>query len=163
MKSFAFAAAAAAVAAVALGSAASAQNAPKPVARGDYIKTIDGHFANIDANHDGSLSRPELAAEQQRELNQAKERLQQQLQVRFKQLDTNKDGQLSVQEFVAAAPPIRAAETADQMLQTLDSNHDGKISAEEFRAPQLAKFSRLDANHDGTVTPAEMQAAAGKK
>ena len=148
---------------VLIGSAAAAQNAPKPVSRTDYVKNLDNNFARIDTNHDGSISAAELATEQQRELVLAKNALQQQAQARFKQLDTNKDGQLSPAEFAALAPTIRTSQTPQQALQALDSNHDGKLSADEFRAPQLAKFNKADANHDGTVTPAEAQAAAGKK
>jgi Ca2+-binding EF-hand superfamily protein len=159
MKSFAIAAAVL----VAIGSAAAAQNAPKPVSRTDYVKNLDNSFARIDANHDGSLSAAELGTEQQRELGIAKTAIQQQAQARFKQLDTNKDGQLSPAEFAAIAPSIRTSQTPQQALQAIDSNHDGKLSVEEFRAPQVAKFNKADANHDGTVTPAEAKAASGQK
>ena len=148
---------------VVIGSAAAAQNAPKPVSRTDYVKNLDNNFARIDTNHDGSISAAELATEQQRELVLAKNALQQQAQARFKQLDTNKDGQLSPAEFAALAPTIRTSQTPQQALQALDSNHDGRLSADEFRAPQLAKFNKADANHDGTVTPAEAKAASGQK
>lgn len=136
---------------------------PKPINRVDYVKAVDAHFNQIDANHDGKLSKEELAAELQRELQMANARIAQQLQAKFKQLDTNHDGQLSLQEFMAIQPSIRSSETPDQMLQRLDTNHDGKLSADEFRAPELAKFNRLDTNHDGVVTPAEIQAASGHK
>ena len=137
--------------------------APKPITRAAYVKTVDSRFGAIDVNHDGIITKAELVAEQQRELQQMAARIRQQLEARFRQLDTNKDGQLSLQEFIAAAPPLRTAQTPDQMIQQLDTNHDGKISAEEFRAPELAKFSRVDANHDGVVTPDEIKAAAARK
>ena len=143
------------------GSALFAQ--AKPVSRGEYINTLNGRFNTMDTNHDGSVSAAELGAEQQKEMQQAKNTINQQMAARFKQLDTNKDNQLSLQEFLAAVPAIRTSEGAQQMMQRLDTNKDGKLSADEFRAPQLATFNRADANHDGTVTPAEMQAAAGKK
>jgi Ca2+-binding EF-hand superfamily protein len=146
-----------------LGSAALAQAAPKPVSRADFMKTLDGRFNAVDANHDGKISKDELAAQQQRELQKAKAGIAQQMQAKFKQLDTNKDGQLSAAEFMAAAPPIRTAETPDQMLQKLDSNRDAKVTADEFRAPQLAVFNKADANRDGVVTPDEMRAAATRK
>jgi Ca2+-binding EF-hand superfamily protein len=154
---------AAAAAAVVLASTASAQDASKPVSRADFIKNLDGHFAQVDTNHDGFLSAAELATEQQRELQQGKAVLQQRARDQFQRLDTNKDGQLSVQEFMALVPTIRTAQTPQQALQALDSSHDGKISADEFRAPKLANFNKADANHDGIVTPAEMKAASGQK
>jgi hypothetical protein len=80
--------------------------------------------------------------------------------MKFRQLDTNHDGQLSLSEFMAIQPQVHASESPDQMLQRLDTNHDGKVTAEEFRAPDLAKFNAADANHDGIVTPAEALAYA---
>jgi Ca2+-binding EF-hand superfamily protein len=135
----------------------------KPVTRGAYINTLNARFGGIDTNHDGIVSAAEMAAEQQKEMQQAKTTINQQLSARFKQLDTNKDNQLNLQEFLAAAPGIRASENSEQLLQRLDANKDGKLSADEFRNPQLATFDKADANHDGTVTPAEMQAVSGKK
>lgn len=146
-----------------IASAAQAPQAPRPISRTDYLKTVDAHFAQIDTNHDGKITKEELAAELQHELQAANARITQQLQAKFRQLDTNHDGQLSLQEFMAIQPSIHPSETPDQMIQRLDTNHDGKISADEFRGPELAKFNRLDANHDGVVTPAEIQAASGRK
>jgi Ca2+-binding EF-hand superfamily protein len=153
----------AAAAMLPLSAVAVAQNVPKPVARADYIKNIDARFNIADTNHDGSISKVELAAEQQRELQMAKAQIEQKLQQQFKQLDTNKDGQLSLREFMAAAPGIHSTDSPDEVLQRLDANHDGKISVEEYRAPEVAKFNRLDANHDGIVTPAELRAASGQR
>jgi EF-hand domain pair/EF hand len=150
------------LAGIALAPAASAQNAPKPIPRADYIKTIDARFNGADANHDGQVTKAEALAQQQRDLAGAKGRVNQQLQESFNRLDTNHDGKLSLQEFMGAAPPVKVAEGPDQMIARLDTNKDGKISAAEFRAPELAKFNRVDANHDGIVTPQEIQAARGK-
>ena len=152
-----------AIALLTVAAPAFAQNAPKPIPRSEYIKNLDNRFAGMDANHDGTITLAELTAQQQRELEMAKQRLQQQIQARFNQLDTNKNGQLSLQEFLAATPPIRTNETPQDLLQRFDANRDGKVTLEEFRAPEVAKFNKIDTNHDGTVTPAELQAAAGKK
>ena len=145
-----------------LGAPLLAQAAPRPVARAEFLKNIDNNFAGIDTNKDGQLTKAELTVQQQKELQQAKALVAQQLQARFKQLDTNKKGSLSPQEFAAAAGPIRTAETPEQLLKTLDSNGDGRITTEEFRAPQIAKFNKVDANRDGIATPEEMRKATGK-
>jgi Ca2+-binding EF-hand superfamily protein len=149
-------------AAVLIAQTSSATAQQKSVARADYMKTLNSHFALVDTNHDGSISKAELVAEQQKEMSQAKAAIAQQMRVRFNQLDTNKDGQLSFQEFLVAAPGLQTSENPDQLMQRLDANHDGKLNAQEFLAPQVAKFNKADANHDGIVTPEEAKAAAGK-
>jgi len=158
-----FLATAAAVLPLTAAAAAQAPQQPKPVNRTDYIKAVDAHFNQLDANHDGKVTKEELAAELQRELQMATTRIAQQLQAKFKQMDTNHDGQLSLQEFMAVQPGLHPNETPEQMMQRLDLNHDGKLTADEFRAPEIAKFNRIDANHDGVVTPDEIRRAAGQK
>src|SRR5437868_12432894 len=89
-----FLATAAAVLPLTAAAAAQAPQQPKPVNRTDYIKAVDAHFNQLDANHDGKVTKEELAAELQRELQMANTRIAQQLQAKFKQMDTNHDGQL---------------------------------------------------------------------
>jgi Ca2+-binding EF-hand superfamily protein len=81
----------------------------------------------------------------------------------FTKLETNKDGQLSKAEFMAAAPvsPSTPANGA-ALLSQLDKNKDGKVSIDEYRAPVLARFDTLDTNKDGTISAAERQAAQAK-
>ena len=145
---------------VAISTVASAQAAPKPIARADYIKVVDGRFNGADTNHDGQLTRAEVLGQQQRDLEKAKAQLNQRLTTEFSRLDTNRDGKLTLAEFLAGVPPVKTAESVDQMIARYDANHDGKISADEFRNPEVAKFNRVDANHDGIVTPQEQQAAS---
>jgi Ca2+-binding EF-hand superfamily protein len=132
-----------------------AQAAPRPVSRADFLKANSARFNAIDTNHDGKIDRKEMAATQQRELAAARRQVQQQLAAKFQQLDTNKNGSLSLAEFQAAMPNIATSETSDQLLARLDGNKNGTVSADEFRASDLAKFNRADRNKDGVVTPAE--------
>jgi len=51
----------------------------------------------------------------------------------FEQLDTNKDGSISVAEFKAMfAKHPKMAARADKMYQRMDANKDGKVDANEF-------------------------------
>ena len=151
------------LAGIALTSAATAQNAQKPISRADYMSVLDKRFNTADTNHDGQVTKAEAAAQMQRDSANAKSQLDQKFTAEFNRLDTNRDGKLSLQEFLGGVPGVKASESPDQMIARLDSNHDGKISAAEFRTPELAKFNRVDANHDGIVTPQEIQAANGRK
>jgi Ca2+-binding EF-hand superfamily protein len=81
----------------------------------------------------------------------------------FTKLDTNKDGQLSKAEFMAAAPALQQRTTPQQFITALDTNKDGKVSLQELQARPVAAFNKLDTNHDGTVTAAELQAARQQK
>jgi Ca2+-binding EF-hand superfamily protein len=138
---------------------AAAQAAPQTMNKADFLKQVDARFAAIDTNRDGSISKDEVAAMQAKALAEAQANEQKQLEASFKKLDTNKDNALSLAEFRAAAPPLRARQTADQMLAELDTNKDGKVTSAEYRNGPLAGFDKADANHDGTLTAQELAAA----
>jgi hypothetical protein len=139
-----------------------AQAAPQSMSKADFLKQVDGRFASIDTNHDGAISKDEIAAMQAKALAQAQAAEQQQIEASFKKLDTNKDNQLSLAEFKAAAPTLRPRQTPDQMLAELDSNKDGKVTAAEYRTAPVAGFDRADANHDGTLTAQEVAATRSR-
>ena len=78
----------------------------------------------------------------------------------FSQLDSNKDGSLTLQEFnaqAAAAQPPKANATVT--LNRFDANKDGKVSLAENRGPAMAQFDRADTNKDGTLSVEEQRAA----
>jgi Ca2+-binding EF-hand superfamily protein len=145
--------------------APAATAAPKPISRADFIASYQTRFNAADTNHDGVLDANEVAAAQQKELEQARATEQQRLEAEFNKLDINHDGQLSKAEFLAAAPPLQMRQTAQQIIAAIDSNKDGKISLQEYEAAPLTNFNKLDVNHDGIVTQQEIQAAqaAAKK
>jgi Ca2+-binding EF-hand superfamily protein len=137
--------------------------APKETTRAQFLTGIQGRFNAVDTNHDGFLDANEVTAMQQKEVQQAKTIEQQKLDAEFTKLDTNKDGQLSKAEFMAAAPNIQARVTAQQVIGQVDTNKDGKVSLQEYENGPLATFNKVDANHDGTITAAEVQAARSPK
>ncbi len=69
----------------------------------------------------------------------------------FEELDTNKDGTVTVQEFEAGA---LARWTA------ADTNQDGKVTADEFQAAHQAhaqeRFASKDSNGDGLLQRSEL-------
>ncbi|BAW81160.1 hypothetical protein TAO_1790 [Candidatus Nitrosoglobus terrae] len=66
----------------------------------------------------------------------------------YKEIDRNKDDQISKREF---------EEAADVEFDELDANHDGYISEEEF-----SHFECLDTNHDGYISTEEFKANSGR-
>lgn len=82
-----------------------------------------------------------------------------QLEQRFDQIDTNKDGKMTAEEekaFVAKVKQARADHQA--LLKLMDENKDGKITPEEEKKLLMA----MDSNKDGEVTPAEQKAYRDK-
>lgn len=150
--------------AVSVAAAASAQApaggaapAPQTAERSELVKKLDDSFNRVDVNNDGFLSRDEVASAGTKALQQAQENVEDRMDEEFKKLDTDKNNQLSLAEFKAAAK-VRANVNPDQALQRLDSNKDGKISAAEYKSTALASFDKFDANKDGKVTPEEQKA-----
>ena len=82
-----------------------------------------------------------------------------QLEQRFDQIDTNKDGKMTAEEekaFVAKVKQARADRQA--LLKLMDENKDGKITPEEEKKLLMA----MDSDKDGEVTPAEQKAYRDK-
>src|SRR5690348_5602476 len=132
----AFATAAPAPAKKAPAPAASAE-AQKPMTRTQFLSNVQTRFSAADTNHDGFIDANEVAAAQQRDLQQARAAEQQRVGAGFDQLDANHDGQLSNAEVMAAAPTGSPRQTPQQIIGLIDSNKDGKISLQEYEAGPL--------------------------
>lgn len=142
---------------------ASAQSTPapaggQPLTRSQLSTQLDANFAKLDTNGDKALNKSEIEVVQGRSIAQAQTILTKRMEEEFAKLDSDKNGQLSLNEFKAAAPSPKAT-PAEDMLKELDSNKDGKVSAEEYRSLPLSNFDRLDSNKDGTISQQERQAA----
>ena len=139
---------------------APAARTPQPVTRAAFTQSLDGAFAQVDANKDGFADKAEIEAAEAKTLAARKAMVLSERERAFKTLDKDNNGTLTLAEFnaVAASQALPRAD-ASQELARLDSNKDGRISREENRVLALQQFDRADANKDGTVTPAEQAAA----
>jgi Ca2+-binding EF-hand superfamily protein len=77
---------------------------------------------------------------------------------RFQQIDTNKDGRLTMDELQVAAKDHAAKRFARH-----DKNGDGRLSRDEVAHMPDQVFARLDKNNDGFLTPDELGNFAGKE
>jgi Ca2+-binding EF-hand superfamily protein len=92
-----------------------------------------------DANHDGSLTRAELAAG---------------LKAEFNSYDTKHTGCLDAEQ-VRAINQTRIALDQSTATPLQDWNQDGCIDLKEFSTAANSLFAELDRNGDGTITPQE--------
>ena len=83
------------------GGAAKA-NAPQPISRAVYMSRADKAFGTVDTNKDGYSDRAEIEAVETRVLAARKAQLLKQREATFGQMDKDKNGSLSLQEFNAA-------------------------------------------------------------
>jgi hypothetical protein len=98
-------------------------------------------LAQLDANHDGKITRSEWKGND----------------VSFSMLDKNGDGVLTADELAPSVPadpgpsPEAVRARQEKIFRWMDANHDGRVAKAEWRG-EAAQFARLDRNHDGVVT-----------
>lgn len=159
-------AAALAVAGIAIAQTAPASGpqhmAMKAMTRAEMSQMVQQHFARLDSNRDGVVTKAEMdAAKATRHAKRADRR--------FDRLDSNDDGSVTKSEFEAAHKGMDGhrmgmrgmhhGAMGARMFGMADSNKDGQVTLTEATAAALAHFDAADANHDGTLTPEEMHAA----
>lgn len=111
--------------------------------RTDVGAQVERMFKLLDLNHDGQITRDEIAASQSRFDERTAKAAPKRIARMFDRLDTNHDGQVARAEVDAA----RAARLAKR----------GKRPTSRHGSSAL--FAHADANKDGVVTRAEFEAA----
>ena len=144
-------------------SGATQPKGPQPISRTVYMSRIDSGFSAIDTNKDGFTDRAEIEAAETKLLATRKSQQLKQREAAFRQLDTDKNGSLSLQEYNAALAAQASKPNVTAYVNRLDTNKDGKVSMAESRAPAAARFDRMDANKDGVLSVEEQRRPAAKK
>ncbi len=118
-----------------------AQQQPQPTP--EQRQALQARWKAADSNNDGYIDRGEAQA-----MNP--------IAKHFDELDTDKDGKLSMDEI---------RNSTQTRLHAADTNQDGAIDRAEAQAslPRVAKaFDRLDTDKDGKLTVEEVQALASR-
>ena len=135
-------------------SAYAQSNAPQPAPRRDWA---DRYLARLDLDRKGfvTLQDAERFASAQ-----------------FDRLDTDRDGVVDHDEFVAAvkraldrASPTRKAQVQrsldrrETLFKTLDQHGDGKLTKDEYLAGTREHFAEIDAKKSGMITADDLRQA----
>ena len=160
-----------------------------PITKAEMTTMVAQHFAALDLNHDGKITREEVRAARE---GQMEKRMKEHRDRAFAMLDSNHDGSISKAEFDAGhmagrggpemplPPGGREGEHkgpigghgpmggpgmmmlgSGRWFDKADANHDGVVTLAEAQTAAATLFDKLDTNHDGTVSPDEMRAAFG--
>jgi len=174
--------------AVLLASAAAiAQVAPAPAPQAKAAKVhtraevqakVAEHFARMDTNRDGAVTKAEADAARTALRAQFAERREDRREQAFDRLDGNRDGAISRAEWDAHAAQRQQSIAAHDrnrdgrrdgrrahgggmhslgghMFEMADANKDGRVTLQEAQAAALRHFDMADANRDGQITPDE--------
>lgn len=139
--------------------------AMKDMTRADVESKVKEHFAKIDADKDGTITKEEVKASREAMRAERSDR-------HFKAMDKDGDGSISRAEF-DTAHTVRDGKRGEwggkrrhqvhmmggRMFDRADADKDGKITLAEASRAALARFDEMDTNKDGTVTAAERKEA----
>ena len=115
--------------------------------RADVAPRIEKMFGKLDANHDGFITKTEIAALQAQFDERAAKSAPKRAATRFDRLDTDHDGKITQAE-AAASHAARASRRTG-----------GSDPTKSTRGGQSPLFARADTNKDGVITRAEYEAA----
>ena len=130
--------------------------AAQPLTRASFIATMDSEYRKLDANRDQIVTRNEIEANQRARQAEAAARSARDV---FAKIDGDRNGQVSVDEFVRAnTQQIRPAD-GTAIMNRLDTNRDRKVTLVEYRILTLSNFDGIDTDRDGVLTAAEQRAS----
>jgi hypothetical protein len=148
----------------------------KSYTRAEVSARVAEHFAKLDVNRDGFVTRAEADAARETVHKQMGERRAERRDNRFERIDTNNDGTISRGEWDQAGANRTAIGMGEagrtgqvvrrmmvhrlgalggRMFEQADGNRDGRVSLAEAQGAALQHFDRMDANRDGQLTPDE--------
>lgn len=185
-------------AALLASAAAIAQVAPvagqAPQAKAERVHTraevqakVAEHFAKLDTNRDGAVTKAEAdsakAALRGQWAERRKDRREDRREHAFERLDSNRDNAISRAEWDAHAAQrdqriasrdhdgdgrpnhrgggrgMHMAGFSGHMFEMADANKDGRVTLQEAQAAALRHFDMADANRDGQITRDERRQA----
>jgi len=100
-------------------------NGDGKISADEYATAAKKTFEKMDANHDGKVTADEMTAAHQAVAGHKAEKGEMTAAEKIKMFDTNNDGVLSEDEYIAGAK---------RSFDQLDTNHDGYLSKEEIEA-----------------------------
>ncbi len=133
----------------------------EPETRTAVEARVKAHFAEVDADKDGAITRAETEAYKSAMAAKMHDRM-------FDMLDADKNGAISRAEFSAhhakmgqgmKIKHVMRGPAGMNMFDRADANNDGKVMLAEARDKALKAFDKADANRDGILTPEERKAA----
>ena len=160
-------------------------SAPAPEAKAAKVHTraevqakVAEHFARLDTNRDGAVTKAEADAARTALHAQFAERREDRREQAFERIDSNRDGAISRAEWDAQAAKRQqrvASRHRDgdgrrdgrgfhgggmyglggHMFELADANKDGRVTLQEAQTAALRHFDLADANRDGQITPDE--------
>lgn len=158
------------------------QREAKVHTRADVQAKVAEHFARLDTNRDGFVTKAEAEAARAQFAERIRERSGERREKAFDRIDANNDGAISKAEWDARSTE-RAQRVAARdrngdgrpdrrggarfmrgmhgfgghMFEMADANRDGRVSLQEAQTKALQHFDMVDANRDGQITREERQ------